>query len=85
MYSVDYMSRVRAVLDEQNDDAVDAAIAVERAIRQFRAAIKAAYPAGVAMIDAGLSDMRDDLIGSIVNPLPGYVATNVERALEAVR
>jgi hypothetical protein len=37
------------------------------------------------MIDAGLSDMRADLIGSIVNPLPGYVATNVERALEAVR
>jgi len=85
MCSAPYMARVRAVLDEQNDDAVDAAIAVERAIRAFRAAIEAAYPAGVAMIDAGLSDMRADMIGSIVNPLPGYVATNVERALEAVR
>lgn len=85
MYSAPYMARVRAVLDEQNDDAVDAAVAIERAIRAFRVAIEAAHPAGVAMIDAGLSDMRDDLIGSIVNPLPGYVATNVERALEAVR
>ena len=52
---------------------------------RLRLAIEAAYPAGVAMIDAGLSDMRADLIGSIVNPLPGYVATNVERALDAVR
>ena len=85
MYSADYLARVRASLDERDDAAVDTAIAVERAIRQFRAAIEAAYPAGVAMIDAGLSDMRADLIGSIVNPLPGYVATNVERALEAVR
>jgi hypothetical protein len=85
MYSAPYMARVRAVLDEQNDDAVDVAIAVERAIRQFRAAIEAAYPAGVEMIDAGLQDMRDDMIGAIVSPLPGYVATNVYRALESVR
>ena len=54
-------------------------------IEQAMDLIAAAHPAGVAMIDAGLSDMRDDLIGSITAPLPGYVATNVERALEAVR
>ena len=85
MYSAPYMARVRASLDERDDAAVDAAIAIERAILEFRCAIEAAHPAGVAMIDAGLSDMRDDLIGSITAPLPGYVADTVERALEAVR
>jgi hypothetical protein len=75
----------RALRDELDARGTLATVAAPEAAPRVRAAIEAAYPAGVAMIDAGLSDMRADMIGSIVNPLPGYVATNVERALEAVR